>query len=146
MNYLDILVKIHSEKNELKLLYIALDGVPPRAKIEQQRTRRYHSVQEKKKIQELYNKYGSNSDENPDSKFDTNMFTPGTIFMYKLCQAIGNHLNTNTLYINSETNKPNFNILFTGSDMPGEGEHKIMNYIKSNSNSFDQKRSSLLTH
>ena len=144
LNYLDILVKIHTEKNNLDLLYIALDGVPPRAKIEQQRTRRYHSVQEKKKIQELYKKYGSDSDENPESKIDTNMFTPGSIFMYKLCQAIRHHLKTKSLYFNPKTNKPHFNIIFTGSDVPGEGEHKIMNYIKTNKDSFNSQESIII--
>ena len=44
--YIDTLCKLFPN---LDLLYIALDGVPPRAKMEQQRARRFHSVCNKKK-------------------------------------------------------------------------------------------------
>ena len=51
IEYLDNLVKIF---DNLDLLYIAIDGVPPRAKMEQQRSRRFHSVCKKKRLICLY--------------------------------------------------------------------------------------------
>ena len=44
------------------LLYIAIDGIPPKGKMKQQRMRRYKSVLEKK-------------------LWDTNAISPGTYFM-----------------------------------------------------------------
>ena len=49
LEYLDTLVKVCKD---VDLLFIALDGVPPRAKMEQQRSRRFHSVCKKKKANE----------------------------------------------------------------------------------------------
>ena len=62
-------------------LYIAIDGVPPRSKIEQQRKRRFHSVYEniKEKLNEKYSQYISTNDK--INKINTNIITPGTNFM-----------------------------------------------------------------
>ena len=84
-----------------KLLYIAIDGPAPRTKMEQQRQRRLRSVHENK-------------------IWDTNQITPGTRFM--------NNLNI-FLKDNLENIKKNLKIVLSDSNEPGEGEHKIMNYM-----------------
>ena len=88
-----------------KLLYIAIDGVAPRAKMEQQRTRRYKTTLEERKI------------------WNTNAITPGTKFMIKL----GNFLRYR---IKTDSRINNNNIIFSDSCEAGEGEHKILNYIR----------------
>ena len=55
IGYLDTIVSIYKDY-PLSTLYIALDGVPPRAKMEQQRSRRFHSVCKKKKANEINTK------------------------------------------------------------------------------------------
>jgi len=119
IGYLDILVSVCPN---FETVYIAIDGVPPRAKIEQQRSRRFHSTDEKNTLLKLNQKYGEAVVDNTDS-IDTNMITPGTSFMYQLCQKIKHHIETSELYKNK-------NVIFSGADVPLEGEHKILQYIK----------------
>jgi len=142
--YLDTLVSIYLEDNgenmgnNLKTLFIALDGVPPRAKIQQQRTRRFHSVKEKKLIEEIEKQWGDaetkakyegkkkseNECKGKEESIDTTMITPGTKFMADLKTAIEKHLKTSELYKDIET------VIFSSTDVPGEGEHKIFKYMK----------------
>lgn len=100
------------------VLYIAMDGVPPRAKMEQQRLRRYKKVFTEQLKSELKKKYNIEN----NMYFDSNQISPGTIFMDKLSK----HL---------KKNKPRFNVkdvIISDTLEIGEGEHKILNYIKEN--------------
>jgi len=130
LDYLDTLVKVCKS---VDFLYIALDGVPPRAKMEQQRSRRFHSVCKKKKANEINQKYGTELDKtNYNFNIDTNMITPGTKFMFKLSKAIRKHLSESKLY-------DTINVIFSDASSPGEGEHKILSYIKSTTFEHDDK-------
>jgi 5'-3' exonuclease len=121
LGYLDTLVSIYPE---LKTLYLAIDGVPPRAKIEQQRTRRFHSTDEKNTIIKLNQKYGEAVDKAvPENQIDTNMITPGTEFMDNLHKKLLHHFKTSPLY-------KNIHVIYSGYNVPLEGEHKILQYIK----------------
>jgi len=91
-----------------KLAYITFDGVAPIAKMEQQRTRRYKSNNNRKES-EIWN---------------TTNITPGTSFMMKLSVCI-------TEYFNVQY-KTTIKILTSCSDEPGEGEHKLFQYIREN--------------
>jgi len=116
--YMDKLISYVDPK---KSIYISIDGVAPRAKMEQQRLRRYRSIKIKEmrsKILEKYNK--------KEVTFDTNCITPGTVFMKKLQLYLEK-------YIISLNNKFNVKVILDGSNIRGEGEHKILQYIKSNS-------------
>lgn len=101
------------------LIYFAIDGVAPRAKLNQQRARRYRAAKELEKETE-----GSVASE---TAFDSNCITPGTDFMRqiseRLLQFIARQKETSP-YWNS------LNIVFSGSEVPGEGEHKIISYIR----------------
>lgn len=89
-------------------LFICIDGIAPLAKIIQQRKRRYLSN---------YKKYIDKE----QSAWDSNAITPGTCFMNELNIFMKNKIRYNT----SKTI-----INYNGSDIQGEGEHKIINYIK----------------
>lgn len=103
--------------NPSENIYIAFDGVPPFAKINQQKNRRYKSAYQSK----LFNK---------KILWDTCAITPGTLFMTNLNNAITTHFNKK--FFNSQ-NK-HINIILSLSNEHGEGEHKIFNYIRASSN------------
>lgn len=62
-----------------------------------------------------------------DSIFDSNCITPGTEFM----EMVGKHLR---LFIRKKVKEDpqwrDLEVIFSGHDVPGEGEHKIMQYIR----------------
>lgn len=118
INYIDIIVKFTKPKN---LIYIAIDGVPPRAKMSQQRLRRYKSIKEKKTINEI--KKNCNLD--ITNSWDSNAITPGTYFMKKLSDKILEYI--------MNINYKDINIVLSDSSVEGEGEHKILQYIRNNS-------------
>lgn len=92
--YIDKLMKILKPQ---KLLYMAVDGVAPRAKMNQQRSRRFRAAKEsimKKsevtRIREELKEKGVvfDEDETKKSHFDSNVITPGTEFMINLSHAL----------------------------------------------------------
>jgi len=99
-----------------KLLYIAIDGVAPLAKIQQQRKRRYMSAYRNNLINEFKRKHNI-----PISNWDSNIITPGTEFMKELDMFLKTYFHKN---------KYDFDVYVSGSDEPGEGEHKMIRYIK----------------
>lgn len=100
------------------ILIIGVDGtVGPTAfaKGNQQRMRRFLSGYER-------NKYDISTNEGPESRFDTAFLTPGLQFMQDASDTILKWLNTN------RSRLPHY-VLFSGSDYPGEGEHKIFSML-----------------
>ena len=102
-----------------EFVYIAIDGVAPFAKMTQQRTRRFKSVLEKKEMNTIKEKEGMT----PNGSWDTNAISPGTDFMQTLSESIQTFIDTDSLF-----NK--IHVIFSDSSEPGEGEHKILQYIK----------------
>lgn len=91
-DYTDKLVKVIKPK---KLIYFAVDGVAPRAKMNQQRSRRFRAAQEAgekhEKEEELMREWKSKGLKVPDHTdkgFDSNVITPGTKFMEKLKESL----------------------------------------------------------
>lgn len=116
-DYLDKLIKIVEPES---LIYLSIDGVAPRAKMEQQRTRRFRSIKEARMQNEIYKKYGIDR-----THFDTNCITPGTIFLYKLSQYLRS-------YCKQKFEELNIKIILDDCQNQGEGEHKILQHIKDN--------------
>lgn len=82
MKYIDRLVNAVRPK---KLLYMAVDGVAPRAKMNQQRSRRFKAAKEFKdqedvadELRQKLEQQGKNVPEKKESSFDHNVITPGT--------------------------------------------------------------------
>lgn len=114
--------------NPTKLLYISIDGVAPKAKMNQQRSRRYNP--DRKPNTELMKKMksiGYTEEEIYDSfqEFDQNTISPGTDFSIYFQQKF-------SIFINElrKTLREELTIIFSDSSVPGEGEHKIFNYIR----------------
>jgi len=64
-----------------------------------------------------------------DKVFDSNCITPGTAFMVKLNHAFVEWINTK-MSSDAFWKESTAEVIFSGSDCPGEGEHKIMEYIR----------------
>lgn len=102
--------------NPSELIYIAVDGVAPVAKINQQRKRRYKSVIDTEYINEMNKKYNINK----NTSWSNIVITPGTNFMKKLDTSIKTYF------------KNNKKVIYSSYIECGEGEHKIIRYIKEN--------------
>ena len=70
-----------------RLLYLALDGVAPRAKMNQQRSRRFMAVREASSRRPSALDAAGVEDDG-DGRFDHNAITPGTEFMQQLGRAM----------------------------------------------------------
>ena len=106
-----------------RLCYLAIDGVAPRAKMVQQRQRRYRAVQDIQKEHDMYTKH--NKPYIRGLLWDSNCVTPGTIFMHKLEEYLHSHLKVDLKLPHSTTQ-----IVLSDAKEPGEGEHKIMHTLR----------------
>ncbi|KAK2584112.1 hypothetical protein KPH14_006553 [Odynerus spinipes] len=120
-HYIEILFCMIQPK---QLFFLAIDGVAPRAKINQQRARRFRSA----KVAEMQeSKAKASGIEIKEKPFDSNCITPGTVFMDELNTQLRHFI---TYKITTDRLWQKCKILFSGSEVPGEGEHKIMDYIR----------------
>ena len=114
LDYIDFIVEYAKPQ---KMVYIAVDGVAPMAKIKHQRARRYKSVVDSERINSIKQKHNIKV----NNHWSNASITPGTSFMNKITKAIEDHISK----INSKK------VIFSSALIPGEGEHKIMSFIRS---------------
>lgn len=144
-----------------QLLYISIDGVAPRAKLNQQRARRFTHAKEvldegksyfkddcgaipllklKEKIADSENnslledlsiELADFPETCSNGVFDTNSITPGTEFMQRLDSFVQELI---SYKISSDDKWANLSVIFSGFRTPGEGEQKIMEYIRKHQN------------
>ena len=107
----------------------------------QQRSRRFRAVQEakikdqeKEEFAQLLRSQGKAPEDGPKPKktWDSNSITPGTPFMNKLAQALRYYCAYN---LNQDPAWRDLKIIISDATVPGEGEHKIMEFIRSQRNS-----------
>jgi len=117
VEFLKVLTNFVEMYHPEKLLYLAIDGVAPLPKIEQQRKRRFKAVKLAKTgtvFERVLNRITSSI-----------VVTPGTDWMNKLTELIFEWI---------EDRSKNFSfpekIVFSDFEIPGEGEHKIFEYIQ----------------
>ncbi|KAJ7500293.1 exonuclease II [Mycena galericulata] len=108
-----------------KLFFMAVDGVAPRAKMNQQRSRRFRAAKEAKEVREKAEAKGETLPE--EKAFDSNCITPGTPFMARLSDQLRYFINKK---ITEDSNWRDVEVVLSGHEVPGEGEHKIMEYIR----------------
>ncbi|KAK3402994.1 XRN 5'-3' exonuclease N-terminus-domain-containing protein [Sordaria brevicollis] len=108
-----------------KLFFMAIDGVAPRAKMNQQRARRFRTALDNEKAREKAIREGKELPK--EEPFDSNCITPGTEFMAKLSQQLRYFINKK---VSEDRDWQQPEIVLSGHEVPGEGEHKIMEYIR----------------
>jgi 5'-3' exoribonuclease 1 len=106
--------EIITQVNPQEILVIAIDGVAPQAKISQQRQRRFKTAMETKDV----------------PVFDSNSITPGTDFMIRLDNYIRRWLISNQATLPAK-------VIYSSHMVPGEGEHKIIDLMRSGEISGD---------
>lgn len=124
--------RIMSMVRPRKVLYMAIDGVAPRAKMNQQRSRRFRAAQEAELKREEEEKLRlelsvSENDKHKEDAFDSNCITPGTPFMHRLATSLRYFV---ARKMNTEEGWRDLKVILSDSNSPGEGEHKIMEYIR----------------
>jgi 5'-3' exonuclease len=101
-----------------KRLILCVDGPAPLSKQNQQRQRRFRSA----------NENADSSFDQGNDKFDPNCLTPGTKFMDSLNKYIEwyvkKQMSDETTYWNK------IEVVFSNEKCAGEGEHKLINYLR----------------
>ncbi|CCI46952.1 unnamed protein product [Albugo candida] len=132
MDYVDRLVAAVRPR---RVLYLAIDGVAPRAKMNQQRARRFRSAKEAEERSEIekqaidYMKAMGHQvqDEDQPKGWDSNVITPGTKFMSKLSKYLRFYIRER---INQNEAWKSIKVVFSDASVPGEGEHKLMSFVR----------------
>ncbi|KAF9953306.1 5'-3' exoribonuclease 1, partial [Modicella reniformis] len=121
-NYIDhLFMKIKPQK----VFFMALDGVAPRAKMNQQRSRRFRTA---KDAEDARRKAISKGEQLPEEDpFDRNCITPGTPFMKRLSAQLEFFISKK---MTEDASWHNVKVILSGHEVPGEGEHKIMEFIR----------------
>ena len=118
-NIIDYITSLIILVSPHKATYIAIDGVAPIAKIKQQRFRRYKSINDKK----LWDSIKQKHNEKIEPYWNNSKITPGTEFMKKLHEHILNWMKSTK-----------YKIIYSSCFTPGEGEHKLLQFMKINYN------------
>jgi 5'-3' exoribonuclease 1 len=100
------IMTIYRRVQPKKRLILCIDGCAPLSKQNQQRQRRFRASKEK-------------------NAFDSNCLTPGTLFMDRLTEYVKQ-------FIIKQIQKEwkDLEIVFSNEKVPGEGEHKLINYLR----------------
>ncbi|KAL9619949.1 MAG: hypothetical protein Q9160_005506 [Pyrenula sp. 1 TL-2023] len=128
-----------------RVLMIAIDGVAPRAKMNQQRARRFRSARDAQEADEKKAEFdrllrgtqrGADNGNSEDpleeevvkKTWDTNLITPGTPFMDILALSVRYWV---AYKLNTDPAWKDLKVMISDATVPGEGEHKIMQFIRS---------------
>jgi 5'-3' exoribonuclease 1 len=117
--------------NPQTIVYIAVDGPCPRAKMQQQRKRRYLAAWRSEMFPTEQQHHLSHQQ---PVKWDRNVVSPGTEFMHLLMHHLTVFTNQQNMFRMQHAHhhaKPPLYMLSTSNEF-GEGEHKIFHYLDSN--------------
>jgi 5'-3' exonuclease len=104
-------MKVVRQVEPTRGVYIAVDGVAPMAKIKQQRMRRFRAAVE--------------AADAAEPTWDKNAITPGTAFMDALAARLRE--------LAAKYTRPDFTISLSATDEAGEGEQKLMAFLRAGS-------------
>ncbi|KAH7932422.1 hypothetical protein HPB52_024570 [Rhipicephalus sanguineus] len=115
--YLDRILRHRSAR---KLVYMAWTA--PRAKMNQQRSRRFKGAKLRAKLVERGARLPPERE-----PFDSNCITPGTEFMELVNDSLHFYIHHR---LNYDPGWRDIEVVLSDSTVPGEGEHKIMDFIR----------------
>ena len=106
---IDAIESVINHYEPTDLIYISVDGPVPMAKIQEQRERRYYGGVQKQK-----------------NDYSSDLLTPGTDIMFVIHNEIMDKIarDKSKYYVKK--------LVYSSHKVPGEGEHKIMGYIRKN--------------
>lgn len=128
---LDLMVKVVRPR---KCLVLCIDGVAPRSKMNQQRSRRFRAADERLEsdaistacADRIEKEYGLPRPRVRE-RWDSNVITPSTAFMERVGLALEWFIMKK---LNEDPAWKHLVVVFSDAHVPGEGEHKIMHYIR----------------
>jgi|SaaInlStandDraft_4_1057021.scaffolds.fasta_scaffold07611_3 5'-3' exonuclease len=132
--YVFFLLDNFIDKKYLKLLYISIDGVPSRAKMADQRKRRYNGVTIGSIKQKIFNKHKKELQKHKlryeyeinKFSFNKSLISPGTQFM----NMLNDDLKNQEFQMDIKNELPSLDtFIFSGVYDHGEGEKKIVNHF-----------------
>ena len=109
---IEYIIELIKTVNPKYLVYVSFDGVAPLAKQGQQRQRRFLAAKGRAESRTI---------------FDSNTITAGSSFTYNFCLYAKYTL---IQRVANDSFFKNLKVLYSSSNVPGEGEHKIMDYIR----------------
>ena len=134
MNVFEYVDRLFAAVRPRKVLFLAIDGVAPRAKMNQQRSRRFRAAQDAKERREMLEEVkqemldmGLSTSESDKPEWDSNVITPGTEFMDKLALYLEYYVLER---MNTYKAWRDITVILSDASEPGEGEHKIMSFVR----------------
>jgi len=125
-NVISYLEKIIEHNMPRKGIYLAIDGVAPVAKMKQQRFRRFKSIKDK----QLYDSIRMKHNKVNPVYWNNSAITPGTKFMKLLHQRV-------IEWANEYTKKHMIECIYSSCNIPSEGEHKLLQFIRNNKTQYN---------
>uniref|UniRef100_A0A6C0LQT8 Xrn1 N-terminal domain-containing protein n=1 Tax=viral metagenome TaxID=1070528 RepID=A0A6C0LQT8_9ZZZZ len=134
INTVLFIIRTFCDNKSIETLLIAIDGVPSKGKMIEQKQRRYMGSIISEYHKKIMHKYKDYLIKQPDNvyliekmaiKWNRNKITPGTFFMHKLV----NYFRSNKIQEKIKVNRDNLNIIISDMYEIGEGEKKIVNYV-----------------
>ena len=128
--YVDRLVRAIRPR---RLLYLAVDGVAPRAKMNQQRARRFRAAEEARELAEIQDQVRDTMGKSKaaakpaSSAWDSNVITPGTRFMTMMSDYLRFYIRKR---LQGDPSWKHLIVLWSDASIPGEGEHKLMAHLR----------------
>eukprot|EP00727_Mastigamoeba_balamuthi_P003045 m51a1_g12738 putative 5 -3 exoribonuclease 1 isoform x1 (281) ;mRNA; r:720-2265 len=110
-----------------RLLFLAVDGIAPRSKINEQRARRFAAARDRP---EHSAPAAAAAAADARGEWDANAITPGTEFMQKLRSGLEWFVSQGLAGGRRPWAQQGIAAVVSGSDVAGEGEHKIAQFIR----------------